>query len=204
MARFGRMVEAMAYHHGRLRESLVDAAVAAIEEHGVDRLSLREIARRVGVSHAAPAHHFGDRAGLFTAIATDGFERLAAELEAAGGDFAAAGVAYVRFATRDRGRFEVMFRPELHRPGDEALAAAMARAGRVLGAGAAGEPGDARRNELAAWSIVHGFSTLWNAGAITAGAGDRADAEAAARPVVQVLFASSAGDGRSAPGGRVR
>ena len=180
------MVGCMAYHHGRLRESLIEAAVAAIEEEGVARLSLRDLARRVGVSHAAPAHHFGDREGLFTAIATDGFDRLATALEAAGDDFVEAGVAYVRFATSERGRFEVMFRPDLLRPDDPELTTAMDRAGDVLRSGAATEPGDDRANGLAAWSLVHGFSTLWNAGAIQREEG--ADAEGLARAVASVLF----------------
>ncbi|WP_395245863.1 TetR/AcrR family transcriptional regulator [Agromyces sp. MMS24-K17] len=176
----------MAYHHGRLRETLIDAAITAIEEEGVDRLSLRDLARRVGVSHAAPAHHFGDRTGLFTAIAADGFDRLADVLEASGGDFVEAGVAYVGFATAERGRFEVMYRRELLRDDDAALVAARDRAGDVLRAGADGEPGDARANALAAWSIVHGFATLWNAGAIDAPAGTAPTAMA--RAVAGRLF----------------
>ncbi|WP_243062479.1 TetR/AcrR family transcriptional regulator [Humibacter sp. RRB41] len=175
----------MAYHHGHLRESLIDVAVEAIEHDGVDRLSLRDVARTVGVSHAASAYHFGDRKGLFTAIATDGFQRLAVALEAADGGFVDAGVAYVRFAIADRGRFEVMFRPELVNGDDPALLAAMARASAVLGAGAAERSGDSRVNGLAAWSIVHGFSTLWNAGVIRA---DGATADELASSVAAVLF----------------
>lgn len=176
----------MAYHHGRLRESLLEAAVAAIEQEGVVRLSLRDLARRVGVSHAAPAHHFGDREGLFTAIATDGFDRLATALEASGSDFAEAGVAYVRFATSEPGRFEVMFRPDLLRRDDPELTAAMDRAGQVLRSGATSEPGDDRTNGLAAWSLVHGLSTLWNAGAIARD--EDVDPEGLARAVANVLF----------------
>lgn len=180
----------MPYHHGDLRAALIDAAVDAIESDGVDRLSLRDLARRVGVSHAAPAHHFGDRTGLFTAIAADGFDRLVRELEASGGDFVAAGVAYVRFATAESGRFAVMFRPELLREDDPALAAARDRAGDLLragaGAGAGAAAGDTRANALAAWSLVHGFATLWNAGAIDAPAGAAPDE--LARAVASRLF----------------
>src|SRR5215472_16808361 len=61
---------------GDLRQALLDAALATLDEVGADRLSLREVARRAGVSHAAPAHHFSDKAGLLTAIATEGFGRL--------------------------------------------------------------------------------------------------------------------------------
>lgn len=165
----------MAYHHGRLRETLIDEAAAAIDEHGIDALSLRELARRAGVSHAAPAHHFGDRSGLLTAIAADGFERLADALGAAGDDFVEAGVAYVRFANAEPGRFAVMFRTELLKPDDSALEAARDRAGGILASGAVGALGGARADRLAAWSIVHGFATLWNSGAIESAPGDRPD-----------------------------
>lgn len=176
----------MAYHHGRLRETLIDEAAAAIDERGVDALSLRDLARRAGVSHAAPAHHFGDRSGLLTAIAADGFDRLADALGAAGADFVEAGVAYVRFASEEPGRFAVMFRTELLRQGDPALVAARDRAGAFLATGAGRALGDARADRLAAWSIVHGFATLWNSGAIEAADGERPDAlarEVAARLV---------------------
>ncbi|WP_127794196.1 TetR/AcrR family transcriptional regulator [Agromyces sp. LHK192] len=175
----------MAYHHGDLREALLQAAIEAIDERGVDALSLRDLARRTGVSHAAPAHHFGDRAGLFTAIAADGFERLAAGLEASE-DLVEAGVAYVDFATRERARFEVMFRPELLRDDDPALVAARERAGSVLRAGAGPMGGDARANTLAAWSLMHGLSTLWNAGAIADPPSD--DAAVVAKQVAVRLF----------------
>ncbi|HEY6309589.1 MAG TPA: helix-turn-helix domain-containing protein, partial [Streptosporangiaceae bacterium] len=61
---------------GDLRQALLDAAVATLDELGADRLSLREVARRAGVSHAAPAHHFTDKAGLLTAVAAEGFGML--------------------------------------------------------------------------------------------------------------------------------
>ena len=68
------------YHHGDLPRALLEAALQAIVEVGPAAVSLRDLARRTGVSHAAPAHHFGDKAGLLTAVATDGFRRLAATL----------------------------------------------------------------------------------------------------------------------------
>jgi AcrR family transcriptional regulator len=115
------------YHHGDLRRVLLEAAVEAIDEVGPAALSLRDLARRAGVSHAAPAHHFGDKAGLLTAVAADGFRRLAATLGdayRATGSFLEVGVAYVRFAVTHRAHFEVMFRPELYRADDPALAQA--------------------------------------------------------------------------------
>src|SRR5215213_2255929 len=111
--------DARPYHHGDLPRALLEAAVEAIAEVGPAAVSLRDLARRTGVSHAAPAHHFGDKAGLLTAVATDGFERLAATLGQAyqaTGSFLEVGVAYVRFAISHQAQFEVMFRPELYHP----------------------------------------------------------------------------------------
>ena len=76
------------YHHGALREALIDATESLLAEKGPESFSLREVARRAGVSPAAPAHHFGDASGLLTVVATLGFEGLAAalrEAEARGG-----------------------------------------------------------------------------------------------------------------------
>ncbi|MFC5923623.1 TetR/AcrR family transcriptional regulator [Micromonospora vulcania] len=185
------MTEARTYHHGDLRRTLLAAALEAIEEVGPTALSLRDLARRAGVSHAAPAHHFGDKAGLLTALAAEGFDLLAQTLAGAGDDLLASGVAYVDFAVRRRAHFEVMFRPELYRPDDAALVAARGRARAALQAGVAalpdrGTPADADRNALAAWSIAHGFATLWLAGALPPRVGD--DPREAARAVVSRLF----------------
>ena len=68
------------YHHGDLRRALLDEAVASLRESGTAALSLRDLARRAGVSHAAPAHHFGDKRGLLTAVAAEGYRRLAGSL----------------------------------------------------------------------------------------------------------------------------
>jgi AcrR family transcriptional regulator len=65
------------YHHGDLRRAILDAAVESISAHGSTALSLREVSRRAGVSHAAPIHHFGDKAGVLTALAAEGYELLA-------------------------------------------------------------------------------------------------------------------------------
>ncbi len=71
------------YHHGDLPHALREAAAALITEQGPAGFSLREVARRAGVSHAAPAHHFGDARGLLTALAIEAFQRLHANMEAA-------------------------------------------------------------------------------------------------------------------------
>ncbi|WP_405103391.1 TetR/AcrR family transcriptional regulator [Micromonospora sp. NBC_01412] len=180
------------YHHGDLRRTLLTAAVQVIEEAGPAALSLRDLARRAGVSHAAPAHHFGDKAGLLTALAADGFDLLAKALHGAGDDLLDRGVAYVDFAVRHRAHFEVMFRPDLYRPDAEELVAARQRAGAALNSGVAALPEDRPTAEdpqgdaLAAWSIVHGFATLWLSGALPARVGD--DPRAAARAIAGRLF----------------
>src|SRR5689334_3926996 len=86
------------YHHGDLRRALIDGALEAIAENGVAALSLRDVARRAGVSHAAPAHHFGDKQGLLTAIAIEGFEGLYEVTMAAAGDHVAGGLAWIAWA----------------------------------------------------------------------------------------------------------
>ncbi|MGI5525456.1 TetR/AcrR family transcriptional regulator [Micromonospora sp. CA-259024] len=184
------MTETRAYHHGDLRRALLAASLDAIEEVGPAALSLRDLARRAGVSHAAPAHHFGDKAGLLTALAAQGFDLLAQTLHSAGDDLLAAGVAYVDFAVRHRAHFEVMFRPELYRADDAELAAARERAGAALrsqvAALPAGDaPSDTDRDALAAWSIAHGFATLWLAGALPDRVGD--NPRQAAREVLSRL-----------------
>src|SRR5262249_26080576 len=114
---------------GDLRQALLDAAVATLDEVGADGLSLREVARRAGVSHAAPAHHFTDKAGPLTTIATERFRilgRYPAGTPPGGARHApdppaALGRAYAQFAEENPGRFEVMFRPGLLRAGDPAF-----------------------------------------------------------------------------------
>ena len=104
------------YHHGNLRRVLLDSACELIAERGPASLSLREVARRAGVSHAAPAHHFSDKTGLLTAVAAEGWDLLAADLTATAArtaDFGELGVSYVLFATNRRAHFAVMRTPEL-------------------------------------------------------------------------------------------
>ncbi|MCR0988394.1 MULTISPECIES: TetR/AcrR family transcriptional regulator [Streptomyces] len=151
------------YHHGDLRRAVLAAAEEVIRAEGPQALSLRDLARRAGVSHAAPAHHFKDRTGLLTAFAAEGWTLFAAALQAAP-DLRERGVAYVRFAREHPAHFQVMFQPALLRTEDPALRAATAAAGEALRAGVAGAPGaDATRPRLAgvaAWSLAHGFASL--------------------------------------------
>lgn len=150
------------YHHGNLRRALIDAALDVIAERGVESLSLRELATQAGVSHAAPAHHVGDKAGLLTAIAEEGFALLADALEAARPEgFKALGIAYVRFATSHHAHFAVMYDPSLYRADEAGVVAARDRAAALLYTAA----GDRDRG-LAGWCLMHGLATLWLAGAL--------------------------------------
>jgi AcrR family transcriptional regulator len=150
----------MPYHHGDLRRALLDTALAAIEEHGPVAISLRDLARRAGVSHAAPTHHFRDKTGLLTALAAEGWGLLAAALDSVPDrSFAELGVAYVVFATSHPAHFAVMRAPGLVRSDDPELVAAEQRAGLALQT----EPDGAPRDEttaLAGWAMVHGLSAL--------------------------------------------
>ena len=148
------------YHHGDLRRQLLDAAVDAIDEGGVASVSLRDLARQAGVSHAAPAHHFINRTGLLTALATEGFTLLAAALAAADNDLAEQGVAYVRFALEHPAHFRVMFSSDLLDNHDAELLAARATARTQLHAGVAGLSDADPLATVAAWSLAHGFATL--------------------------------------------
>ncbi|MGE0296432.1 MAG: TetR/AcrR family transcriptional regulator [Pseudonocardia sp.] len=177
------------YHHGDLRAAVLRAAVDVITERGPASVSLRDLARRAGVSHAAPAHHFGDKAGVLTAVAVEGFNLLAAALEGTG-SFLDMGVAYVTFAVAHRAHFEVMFRPDLYHADNPDLIAARRRAGAALAGGVGSVGGragaDPRLTGIAAWSLVHGFATLWVTGGLPPEFGH--DPEAEARAVAGVLF----------------
>jgi AcrR family transcriptional regulator len=161
------MTPSRPYHHGNLRPALVAAATEEIEEVGAAAMSLRQVAARVGVSHAAASHHFGDKTGLVTAVAVNGHRHLAEALAAAAPDLLEMGVAYVRFAGTYRGEFSVMFRPEVVHADDPELVEVRAEGTRLLGVGAAraatraGRAASGSAVGLAAWSLVHGFATLW-------------------------------------------
>ena len=162
------------YHHGDLRQALVDASLALIAEEGFGALSLREVARRAGVTHAAPYRHFADKEALLAAVAEEGFRAMTAGMharmarhEAPGERLVACGVAYVLFAVEHPAHFRVMFGPHFTRPpplaapGGELdsfglLVSTLAQAQR------AGEvrEGDAQELALGCWSLVHGLSSL--------------------------------------------
>jgi AcrR family transcriptional regulator len=165
------------YHHGDLQRALIDATEAILIERGVEGFTLREAARRAGVSAAAPAHHFGSAAGLLTEVAVLGFETLTRYLRegtAEGGADPAArlqgqGMGYVRFARAHPARFLLMFRKDRLnwedgrlRTAGQAAIAELEDAVRAYRGIAAGRPLDraALTTVLAAWSTVHGFAHL--------------------------------------------
>jgi AcrR family transcriptional regulator len=163
------------YHHGDLRQALIAVAETLLAEKGVEGFTLRECARRAGVSPAAPGHHFGNMTGLLTAIATLGFEGLAAAMEsaAAASDgtaeerLKAIGLGYIRFALAHPARFRVIFGRFPLDHGDAALAAAGDHAFDILAQTIAAQRGNsealdeqARAELVLAWSTVHGFANL--------------------------------------------
>lgn len=160
---------------GDLRRALLDAAADALNEFGTDNLSLRDVARRIGVSHAAPAHHFGDKAGLLTTLATEGFElfieHIAQALASAPpqpiDQLLALARAYAEFAELHPGHFEVMFRPTVIHGNDPDYVAASDAAfdalrQQVARCQQAGWRPDADTRGLAAaaWALAHGISVL--------------------------------------------
>jgi len=173
----------VAYHHGDLPAALLAAVESAIADSGVSGVSLRDVARRAGVSHSAPAHHFGSKAGLLTAFAAAGYQLLAesvikevAASDAADGaaELAAIGRGYVRFAVGHPAHFEVMFRLDALDPGNAEFAAASEAAYRLLTATvercrAAGRLHGRPPEVVAvsAWSLVHGLSALWISGRLS-------------------------------------
>jgi AcrR family transcriptional regulator len=169
------------YHHGNLRDALLDAVNDIIREDGIAAVGLREAARRVGVSHSAPAHHFGDKTGLMTAYAARGFDlfgdlmRRAADDAAPGGphdQLRAIGLTYLRFSVEQRPLFEAMFRPEFCDPDDPVLRESSHRAfGVLLEAVERLDRADLGGAEplhaaMASWATVHGLATLWHDGLI--------------------------------------
>jgi AcrR family transcriptional regulator len=151
------------YHHGDLAISLREAARAILEEEGLGALSLRSVARRAGVSHAAPYRHYASREALLADIAVEGLGSLRAELAqaaAAPGDrserIVRIGGAYLRFASRHEGLLRLMFGSQLPNRGDyPGLAEATALIGEDIGAAL----GDAAAG-LAVWAAVHGLAML--------------------------------------------
>lgn len=172
------------YHHGDLRQALIEAATEVLRERGVAGFTLRECARRAGVSHAAPAHHFGDVTGLLSAVAAEGFRQLSAVLDDADAGatddlderFSATIRSYVDFARSRPELFRVMFRRDLlDEASDELHAAAAATFARLTsvirsqrgeddidedGLVAVGSETDLQDDIMIGWCHIHGLAHL--------------------------------------------
>jgi AcrR family transcriptional regulator len=155
------------YHHGDLRESLLAAALDILADGGVAALSLREAARRAGVSAMAPYRHFADKEELIAGVAAIGFERFCAALVAADANpdpreaLIAQGVAYVVFAGRHPALFRLMFGATSKEPrGDLMLAGETAYAVLATRVASLVAPAQAADWTLACWSLVHGLAAL--------------------------------------------
>ena len=167
---------ANSYHHGDLRRALIDTALAMVTEEGAWNFTLREVARRAGVSHAAPYNHFEDKSALLAEVAALGFQSLRDAMEAAARQqprsarqaLAGVGAAYVRFGAEHPAHYRLMFGAEL---ADKERYPALQEAsdgtfGVLTGVLKRGQAsGQVRRGPvldqaLAAWSLVHGLTTL--------------------------------------------
>lgn len=190
------------YHHGDLRRALLDASLSLIAEEGFGALSLREVARRAGVTHAAPYRHFADKEALLAAVAEEGFramtvrmkERMASE-KTPEGRLEACGVAYVLFAMENPSHFRVMFGPHFTHPpempssedAENSFGLLMGSIAECQRAGVvrAGEP---RGLSLMCWSLVHGLASLLVDGQlVSAGITTVRQAEAVAREQTRLL-----------------
>ena len=168
------MTEDKPYHHGNLRAALLSAAEAELAEKGVEAFSLRSVAKRAGVSHAAPAHHFGDANGLLTALAAFGFQEFLATqhafearaLKTPRDQLIAAGLGYVGFARARPALFRLMFgsertnyaNPVLKAAADDAIVHLMTQV-KLVG-------GNLAQDVTAVWATAHGLAELIIAGRI--------------------------------------
>jgi AcrR family transcriptional regulator len=165
------MVPAPHEQHGDVRRLVLDAAIAIIKLEGADSVSMREVARRAGVSHQAPYHYFGDRSGIFAAISEEGFAGLAqafrdvheTEMPAAKAGF----IAYLNFSREHIGHFRVMFRNDVCGVMTHELTAVAADSAfdelRLMVSRTTGpeiDPNKAFTFAAMLWSLSHGLATL--------------------------------------------
>jgi AcrR family transcriptional regulator len=188
-------MSAKTYHHGNLREALVATGIEMLDEDGAESLSLRKVARRVGVSHNAPYQHFADKEALLAAIAQEGFAMLEAAMAAAAPDDTPPTrpalldlcTVYVRFALTHRAHFAVMFGPleqldypDLYAASQSALGrlatfvGAMQAAGTLRGADPTGPT-------LTIWFLLHGIAGAFLADKIPPDYASKDDPDAVVR-----------------------
>jgi AcrR family transcriptional regulator len=163
------------YHHGDLRRALIETALTMVTEEGAWNFTLREVARRAGVSHAAPYNHFADKSALLAEVAALGFRALRREMERAARRprslreaLPGIAAAYVRFGVEHPAHYRLMFGPEfaekerypvLKQASDATFAALTSALERGQAAGDV-RPGSVLDQALAAWALVHGLTTL--------------------------------------------
>lgn len=190
------------YHHGDLRRALLDAALRILVEEGPHALTLREVARRVGVTQAAPYHHFADKDAILAAVAEEGFTKLHESMigarDAAGAKptarLRAMGAGYVRFAVQHPAHFRVMFEKmvdmtehaSLHACADQSFAVLLDAVTEGQKAGQV-RKGSAAELALLLWSTMHGLATLWLSGAATGPTGPVGTIESLADAATEML-----------------
>ena len=164
------------YHHGDLRQGLIEAALSLLQTKDVKSLSLREVARQAGVSHTAPYRHFADKASLLAAVAEEGFTEFGQYLQQAVdqakaepvASLKATGLAYVRFALEHPTHFRVMFSHFPSEPIEGSNLPAIAdgtfqilvdviTSGQATGVFKAGDP---KELAVSRWALGHGLSML--------------------------------------------
>ena len=171
------------YHHGDLKNALIKAGVDILAKDGVEGLSLRKVAQKVGVSHTAPYAHFADKQALIAAISTEGFRLLYEQLVAIRGKYRSAPAhqlveaawAYVRFAQDHPAHFRVAFSSAVEHEKEYPALVEMTRKsfGEVVGiveacqVSALLRPGPVDVLAVSVWSIVHGFASLLIEGQIS-------------------------------------
>lgn len=160
--------ERHAYHHGSLIDAVLDEVARIVDDKGLESVSLRACARRVGVSHSALFRHFSDKRHVLTAFATRSAERMAQSISekvvksAPEQKFLVVGLAYIDFATRNPGPFRVIFREDAINPSDVEYREAMDKLADCLALGGhgGGNDGSLSPKAMLAWASVHGIATL--------------------------------------------
>lgn len=199
-----KVQKSTSYHHGDLRQALVTAARASLKEKGIDKLSLREVARNTGVSHAAAYHHFRDKTSLVAAVAVTAFSELERVMQEAFGEGTVDAVArlrllaqtYVGFALKHPDEFRLMFSPQLR---DDAVLTEVEKAGRatyavlIAALRAVQEKGrlgtdDPEQAAITVWAQVHGLAMLMLDGPLYRNAQSEAGREALIAASVEGLL----------------
>lgn len=197
------------YHHGNLRQALLDCGESLLEEVGIAGLSLRALARATGVSHAAPYRHFADKADLLAALAARGFARLAetlAAVAAAHGDdpqreYLVSCRRYIELGMDAPAMYRLMFgqrqpgvgdQPELAQAGQAAYEVLLGSMARSRAAGTSGEVEDEAK-AMAVWSMVHGVTELAISGRLEPCARDRQETLALGEQLCSLLLSGLGG-----------